>query len=108
MIRRPPRSTRVRSSAASDVYKRQGLKFFNVYGPNEYHKGHMASVLAKVFDEAKNGKPVRLFKSHHDGIADGDQRRDFIYVDDAISVLRWLLGATSVSGIFNVGTCLLY
>ena len=81
-----------------------GLKFFNVYGPNEYHKGHMASVLAKVFDEAKAGKPVRLFKSHRDGIADGDQRRDFIYVDDAIAVLRWLLDATSVSGIFNVGT----
>ena len=70
-----------------------GLKFFNVYGPNEYHKGHMASVLAKVFDEAKAGKPVRLFKSHRDGIEDGDQRRDFIYVDDAIAVLRWLLDA---------------
>ena len=68
-----------------------GLKFFNVYGPNEYHKGHMASVLAKVFDGAKAGKPVRLFKSHRDGIADGDQRRDFIYVDDAVAVLRWLL-----------------
>lgn len=81
-----------------------GLKFFNVYGPNEYHKEHMASVLAKVFDIAKTGKPVRLFKSHRGGIADGDQRRDFIYVDDAISVLRWLLEATGVNGIFNVGT----
>lgn len=81
-----------------------GLKFFNVYGPNEYHKGHMASVLAKVFDGAKAGEPVRLFKSHKDGIADGDQRRDFIYVDDAVAVLSWLLDATSVNGIFNVGT----
>jgi ADP-L-glycero-D-manno-heptose 6-epimerase len=81
-----------------------GLKFFNVYGPNEYHKGHMASVLAKVFETAKGGKPVRLFKSHRAGIADGDQRRDFIYVDDAISVLRWLLEATGMNGIFNVGT----
>jgi ADP-L-glycero-D-manno-heptose 6-epimerase len=81
-----------------------GLKFFNVYGPNEYHKGHMASVLAKVFDEAKAGKPVRLFKSHRAGIEDGDQRRDFIYVDDAVAVLRWLLNATAVSGIFNVAT----
>jgi len=81
-----------------------GLKFFNVYGPNEYHKGHMASVLAKVFDQAKAGKPVRLFKSHRAGIADGDQRRDFIYVDDAIEVLRWLIEAPSVNGIFNVGT----
>jgi len=81
-----------------------GLKFFNVYGPNEYHKGHMASVLAKVFDTAKAGKPVRLFKSHREDIADGDQRRDFIYVDDAIAVLRWLLEATGINGIFNVGT----
>jgi len=81
-----------------------GLKFFNVYGPNEYHKGHMASVLSKVFDGAKAGEPVRLFKSHKEGIADGDQRRDFIYVDDAIDVLRWLLETTSVNGIFNVGT----
>jgi ADP-L-glycero-D-manno-heptose 6-epimerase len=81
-----------------------GLKFFNVYGPNEYHKGPMASVLAKVFDTAKAGKPVKLFKSHRAGIADGDQRRDFIYVDDAVAVLRWLLDAGSVNGIFNVGT----
>jgi ADP-L-glycero-D-manno-heptose 6-epimerase len=81
-----------------------GLKFFNVYGPNEYHKGHMASVLAKVFDGAKAGQPVRLFKSHREGIADGDQRRDFIYVDDAVAVLRWLLDAPAMNGIFNVGT----
>jgi len=81
-----------------------GLKFFNVYGPNEYHKGAMASVLSKVFDDAKAGKTIRLFKSHREGIADGDQRRDFIYVDDAIAVLRWLIEASSVNGIFNVGT----
>src|SRR5262245_62196651 len=81
-----------------------GLKFFNVYGPNEYHKAHMASVLAKAFDTARAGSPVRLFKSHRVGIADGDQRRDFIYVDDAVSVLRWLLEATGINGIFNVGT----
>jgi ADP-L-glycero-D-manno-heptose 6-epimerase len=80
-----------------------GLKFFNVYGPNEYHKGHMASVLAKVFAGAKAGQPVRLFKSHRDGIADGEQRRDFIYIDDAVAVLRWLLDMSSVNGIFNVG-----
>jgi len=81
-----------------------GLKFFNVYGPNEYHKGHMASVLAKVFDGAKAGQPVRLFKSHREGIADGEQRRDFIYVEDAVAVLHWLLERGSVNGIFNVGT----
>ncbi len=81
-----------------------GLKFFNVFGPNEYHKGAMASVLCRVFDEAKAGSPVRLFKSHRPGIEDGDQRRDFIYVDDAVAVVRWLLDTPSVSGIFNVGT----
>jgi len=68
-----------------------GLKFFNVYGPNEYHKGAMASVLSKVFDGAKAGEPVKLFKSHREGIADGEQRRDFIYVDDVVSVVRWAL-----------------
>jgi ADP-L-glycero-D-manno-heptose 6-epimerase len=81
-----------------------GLKFFNVYGPNEYHKGEMMSVLCKVFDKAKGGDPVRLFKSHRDGIRDGDQRRDFIYVDDVTAVVRWLLGTPSVNGLFNVGT----
>jgi ADP-L-glycero-D-manno-heptose 6-epimerase len=81
-----------------------GLKFFNVFGPNEYHKGEMMSLIAKRFDEAKGGKAVRLFKSHREGVADGDQRRDFIYVDDAVAVVRWLLGVPAVSGIFNVGT----
>jgi ADP-L-glycero-D-manno-heptose 6-epimerase len=81
-----------------------GLKFFNVFGPNEYHKGEMMSLVAKRFDEAKAGKPIRLFKSHRPGIADGEQKRDFIYVDDAIAVVRWLLETPAVSGIFNVGT----
>jgi ADP-L-glycero-D-manno-heptose 6-epimerase len=81
-----------------------GLKFFNVFGPNEYHKGAMASVLAKVFDSARSGEPVRLFKSHRAGIEDGDQRRDFIYVDDVVSVVRWLTDSPNVSGVFNVGT----
>jgi ADP-L-glycero-D-manno-heptose 6-epimerase len=81
-----------------------GLKFFNVYGPNEYHKGAMMSVLCKVFDDASTGKPARLFKSHRDGIADGDQRRDFIYVDDATAVARWLMATPSACGLFNVGT----
>jgi ADP-L-glycero-D-manno-heptose 6-epimerase len=81
-----------------------GLKFFNVFGPNEYHKGEMMSLIAKRFGEAKNGKPVQLFKSHRAGIEHGEQRRDFIYVDDAVAVIRWLLDSPSVSGIFNVGT----
>jgi ADP-L-glycero-D-manno-heptose 6-epimerase len=81
-----------------------GLKFFNVFGPNEYHKGEMMSLVAKRFDEAKAGKPVRLFKSHRPGIADGEQKRDFIAVDDAIAVVRWIMETPAVSGIFNVGT----
>jgi ADP-L-glycero-D-manno-heptose 6-epimerase len=81
-----------------------GLKFFNVFGPNEYHKGTMMSVLARRFDDVKAGRPVQLFKSHREGIADGDQRRDFIYVDDVVRVMMWLLATPSVSGIFNVGT----
>jgi ADP-L-glycero-D-manno-heptose 6-epimerase len=81
-----------------------GLKFFNVFGPNEYHKGTMASVLARRFDDVKSGRTVQLFKSHRDGIADGDQRRDFIYVDDVVRVMMWLFANPSVSGIFNVGT----
>lgn len=81
-----------------------GLKFFNVFGPNEYHKGEMTSLIGKRFEDAKAGKPVRLFKSHRDGIGDGEQKRDFIYVDDAVAVMRWLLDTPAVSGIFNVGT----
>jgi ADP-L-glycero-D-manno-heptose 6-epimerase len=81
-----------------------GLKFFNVFGPNEYHKGEMMSLVAKRFDDAKAGSAIRLFKSHQAGIADGEQRRDFIYVDDAVAVVRWLLETPSVSGIFNVGS----
>jgi len=81
-----------------------GLKFFNVFGPNEYHKGSMMSVLARRFDDIKAGRAVQLFKSHRDGIADGDQRRDFIYVDDVVRVTMWLLATPEVSGLFNVGT----
>jgi ADP-L-glycero-D-manno-heptose 6-epimerase len=81
-----------------------GLKFFNVFGPNEYHKGEMMSLVAKRFDDAKAGRTVRLFKSHRPGIGDGEQRRDFIYVDDAVAVMRWLMQTPQVSGIFNVGT----
>ena len=81
-----------------------GLKFFNVFGPNEYHKGTMMSVLARRFADVKAGRPVQLFKSHRAGIADGDQRRDFIYVDDVVRVMMWLLATPKVSGLFNVGT----
>lgn len=81
-----------------------GLKFFNVFGPNEYHKGGMMSVLTRRLDDIASGRTVQLFKSHRDDIADGDQRRDFIYVDDVVRVMQWLLATPSVSGLFNVGT----
>jgi ADP-L-glycero-D-manno-heptose 6-epimerase len=81
-----------------------GCKFFNVFGPNEYHKGAMMSLVAKKFDDAKAGKPIQLFKSHREGIGDGQQSRDFIYVDDAVAVVRWMLETPQVTGIFNVGT----
>jgi ADP-L-glycero-D-manno-heptose 6-epimerase len=81
-----------------------GLKFFNVFGPNEYHKGKMMSLVAQRFEDAESGRPIRLFKSHREGFADGEQKRDFLYVDDAVAVIRWALGTPAVSGIFNVGT----
>jgi ADP-L-glycero-D-manno-heptose 6-epimerase len=81
-----------------------GLKFFNVFGPNEYHKGDMRSVLAKVFPGARAGKPVRLFRSDRPDIAEGEIVRDFIYVEDAADVVLWLIDHPHVSGIYNVGT----
>jgi ADP-L-glycero-D-manno-heptose 6-epimerase len=81
-----------------------GLKFFNVYGPNEYHKGSMRSVVAQKFPLASAGAPITLFKSHDPRYADGGQLRDFVYVRDCVDVVLWLLGRPKVSGIFNLGT----
>lgn len=81
-----------------------GFRFFNVFGPNEGHKGEMRSVLSKMFPAAQRGEVVSLFKSHRAGIADGEQRRDFIYVKDAVAVVLWALGPTGRNGIYNVGT----
>lgn len=81
-----------------------GLKFFNVYGPNEYHKGEMRSVVSKFFNDVRLQKPIRLFKSHRDGIEDGAQSRDFVYVKDCTAVVNWLLKNPAVSGLFNVGS----
>lgn len=81
-----------------------GLKFFNVYGPNEYHKGDMMSVACKMFDQVMRGEPVRLFKSYRSGVADGDQRRDFVYVKDCTRAILWLLDNPAVCGIFNIGS----
>jgi ADP-L-glycero-D-manno-heptose 6-epimerase len=81
-----------------------GLKLFNVYGPNEYHKGEMRSVVAKAYDQASRGNPVRLFRSHHPAYPDGGQKRDFVYVDDCVDVLTWLAAREPTSGLYNVGT----
>ena len=81
-----------------------GVKFFNVYGPNEYHKGNMISVVKVKHDEILAGGPVRLFKSGQPGLADGAQQRDFIYIDDVVAALRFLLTAPKISGLFNLGT----
>lgn len=81
-----------------------GLKFFNVYGPNEYHKGGMISVVKVKYDEVAAGGPARLFRSDRPGLADGEQRRDFIWVGDVVDVLLWLLDTPSVCGLFNLGT----
>jgi ADP-L-glycero-D-manno-heptose 6-epimerase len=81
-----------------------GFKFFNVFGPNEYHKGSMQSVVAKAYPDVRDGRAVKLFKSHREGVADGGQLRDFVYVKDAVAVVDWFLDHPEVSGIFNVGT----
>jgi ADP-L-glycero-D-manno-heptose 6-epimerase len=81
-----------------------GVKFFNVYGPNEYHKGKMISVVKVKHDEVAAGGPARLFRSDLPGLADGDQQRDFIYIDDVVAALKFMLTAPALSGLFNLGT----
>ncbi|PHK94958.1 ADP-glyceromanno-heptose 6-epimerase [Pseudoroseomonas rhizosphaerae] len=81
-----------------------GLKFFNVYGPNEFHKGRMASVALHKFRQIMAGTPATLFRSDREGIADGEQLRDFVHVDDCVEVMLWLLDNPQASGLFNVGT----
>ena len=81
-----------------------GLKFFNVYGPNEYHKGSMRSVIARNFAQVRAGEPLRLFRSYHPEYADGGQMRDFIYVRDCVDVILWFLDNPNISGLYNLGT----
>ena len=81
-----------------------GLKFFNVYGPNEYHKGRMASVVYHAFNQFKKDGEVRLFKSKNPKYKDGMQLRDFIYVKDAVRCIFHLLESTNKSGLYNIGT----
>lgn len=81
-----------------------GLKFFNVYGPNEYHKGRMASVIFHTARHIKATGAMRLFRSHRPDVADGHQRRDFVYVKDVVQVCTWLAAHRPQSGLYNLGT----
>ena len=81
-----------------------GLKFFNVYGPNEGHKGPMKSVAAQIWPKVAAGEAVSLFKSHRKDYADGGQQRDFVYVRDAADVVAWLVAHETINGVFNLGS----
>lgn len=88
-----------------------GLKFFNIYGPNEYHKGRMASVIWHSFNQIKKDGIVKLFKSHRPDFKDGEQLRDFVYVKDLLKVINWMMNCMMTSewpieknGIYNLGT----
>ncbi|MEM8568037.1 MAG: NAD-dependent epimerase/dehydratase family protein, partial [Bacteroidota bacterium] len=80
------------------------LKFFNVYGPNEYHKGRMASVVWHAYNQIKDTGGMKLFRSHNPDFKDGEQKRDFIYVDDVVDVCFWLMHHRKNSGIYNLGS----
>lgn len=81
-----------------------GLKFFNVFGPNEYHKGRMASVIFHAFNQIQKSGEMKLFRSHNPNYADGGQLRDFVYVKDVLSVIHFLYEKRPVSGIYNLGS----
>ncbi len=81
-----------------------GMKFFNVYGPNEYHKGRMASVILHTVQQIQKTGEMKLFRSHRAGIADGRQSRDFVYVKDVVEVMYWLYLNRPASGLYNLGT----
>eukprot|EP01041_Mallomonas_annulata_P031185 gene31185-53448_t len=81
-----------------------GLKFFNVYGPNEYHKGRMASVIFHTFNQIKEKGEMKLFRSHNPNYTDGGQLRDFVYVKDVVEVCMFLKNESPASGIYNLGS----
>ena len=81
-----------------------GLKFFNVYGPNEYHKGRMASVIFHAFHQIRATKQMKLFKSHHSDFEHGKQSRDFIYVEDVVKLCQFFMQEQPANGLYNVGT----
>lgn len=86
------------------INKIVGLKYFNVFGPNEYHKGDMRSVVHKAFEQIRDTGKVRLFKSRNENYKDGEQMRDFIYVKDAVDMTLFFLDNKDKNGLFNVGT----
>lgn len=81
-----------------------GLKFFNVYGPNEYHKGGQRSLVVQLFQQISDAGGARLFRSHHPDYEDGGQLRDFVWVGDCVNIMLWLLDNPTVNGVYNVGT----
>lgn len=81
-----------------------GLKFFNVYGPNEYHKGRMASVIFHGFNQIQETNKMKLFRSHNPDYPDGGQKRDFVYVKDVVNVCHWLMHHRKNSGLYNLGS----
>ena len=81
-----------------------GLKFFNVYGPNEFHKKNMRSIICKIYEKVKNKNKIELFKSHNINFKDGEQLRDFVYIKDVVDVISWLVEHKLVNGIYNLGT----
>ena len=81
-----------------------GLKFFNVYGPNENHKANMRSIVLKIYQTISKGMVVNLFKSHNKDYKNGEQLRDFIYVKDVVSIIEWFINNPKSNGLFNVGT----
>lgn len=101
-----------KSKLITDIWARDGgyldrvvgLRYFNVFGPNEYHKEDMRSVIAKKFDEVKRGEPMRLFKSNSPDFKDGEQKRDFVYVKDAVDATFFFLYHPEINGVFNIGT----
>lgn len=101
-----------KSKIAADVWARDGgyldkvvgVRYFNVFGPNEWHKGYMRSVIAKKFEEARRGGALKLFKSNDAQYKDGEQQRDFLYVKDAVAATLWLLDELRAAGVYNIGT----
>ncbi|MCX8042965.1 MAG: ADP-glyceromanno-heptose 6-epimerase [Desulfobacterota bacterium] len=86
------------------IHKVAGLRYFNVFGPNEYHKGMMASVIFRSFPQAHHDGRLRLFESHRPDVAHGEQARDFVYIEDAVAMTLFILDHATANGFFNIGT----